>query len=171
MAFKALFKFIKRAFGLKKRRSRKKGNGNRRKIRRIRRPAIKKARFKHAKPRKKYLKTAKPARSRKSPPAKKAAKSAKFSKSAKQSRSAQAEMIGLVTHYFPKVRAAVLKLKKPLCVGEPIWIKGKKTDFRQTVASMQIEKKPIERAGSGSEIGLEVFSEVSAGDVVYRMKG
>lgn len=141
MAFRALFKFIKRALRLKK------------------------PRRKRVKTRKKHLKCTKQARRRKTP---KASKTAKLAKSPKP---VKAEVIGVVTHYFPKVRAAVLKLKKPLSIGEPIWVKGKTTDFRQTVASMQIERKPIEKAKAGSEVGLEVFSGVNAGDLVYRMKG
>jgi len=66
------------------------------------------------------------------------------------------------------VNAAVVKLKKPLALGEPIWIKGKTTDFRQTAGSMQINRKPIEKARPGQEIGLEVFREVRPGDTVYR---
>lgn len=89
----------------------------------------------------------------------------------KTARAGKSEAIGVVIHYFPKVRAAVIKLKKPLCVGEPVWIKGPVTDFRQTVASMQIDRKPIEKARAGDEIGLEVFSEVRRDDVVHRMKG
>lgn len=150
MAFRAILKFIKRALRLKKRHPRRKA---------------KKPRVKRVKPRKKHLKPPKRARRKKTT---KATKTAKF---AKHPKPVKAEMIGVVTHYFPKVRAAVLKLKKPLSIGEPIWVKGKITDFRQTVASMQIERKPIENARVGSEVGLEVFSEVNVGDIVYRMKG
>ncbi|OIO36407.1 MAG: hypothetical protein AUJ74_02570 [Candidatus Omnitrophica bacterium CG1_02_44_16] len=76
-------------------------------------------------------------------------------------------MIGAITHYFPKVNAAVVKLKRPLKIGEPIWIKGKVTDFRQTVGSMQIDRKPIESARPGQEIGLQVFRDVRPGDLVF----
>lgn len=62
----------------------------------------------------------------------------------------------------------MVKLKKPLVLGEPVWVKGKITDFRQTVGSMQIDRKPIEKARPGQEIGLEVFREVRQGDAVYR---
>ena len=76
-------------------------------------------------------------------------------------------LLGVITHYYPKVNAAVVKLKKPLSVGQPVWVKGKVTDFRQTVGSIQIDRKPIEKARAGQEIGLEVFKEVRAGDAVY----
>jgi len=76
---------------------------------------------------------------------------------------------GLITHYFPKVNAAVIKLKKPLHISEPLWIKGRVTDFKQTVGSMQIDRKPIEKARAGQEIGLEVFREVRPGDKVFKL--
>lgn len=74
---------------------------------------------------------------------------------------------GEISHYFPKVRAAVFRCRLPLAIGDAIWIKGKNTNFRQTVGSMQIDRKPIERAKSGEEIGLEVFHEAHAGDRLF----
>lgn len=94
-------------------------------------------------------------KTRKTLPAKKHAKQIKL------------ETIGIITHYFPKVNAAVVELKRSMCIGEPIRIKGKITDFCQTVGSMQIDRKPIEKAKKGQEIGLEVFKEVHPGDLVY----
>ena len=83
----------------------------------------------------------------------------------------KAVLAGTVTHYFPKVNAAVIKLKKPLHVGDPVLIKGPKTNIRQTVGSMQINRIPIEKARAGQEIGLEVFKEVRPQDSIYLIKG
>lgn len=77
------------------------------------------------------------------------------------------EFLGEITHYFPKVRAAVVKLKKRVELGMPIRIKGCKTDFRQTVGSLQIDRKPVSSAGAPFEVGLEVLREVMPGDKVY----
>ncbi|MDD5138497.1 MAG: translation elongation factor-like protein [Candidatus Omnitrophica bacterium] len=74
---------------------------------------------------------------------------------------------GEISHYFPKVKAAVFKCRVPLAIGDAIWVKGKNTDFKQTVGSMQIDRKPIERASKGQEIGLEVFQDVRVGDQVF----
>ncbi len=78
-----------------------------------------------------------------------------------------AVLIGTVTHYYPKVRAAVVKLKKPLSAGDPVWIKGKTTDFRQTVSSMQIDRAAVAKARAGQEVGLEVMRDVRQGDEVF----
>lgn len=78
-------------------------------------------------------------------------------------------IIGIVTHYFPKVRAAVIKLKAPLVTGDAIKIKGHTTDFQQGIASMQIDRVPITEAKKGQEIGLLVNSRVRQHDTVYKV--
>lgn len=78
------------------------------------------------------------------------------------------KVIGVITHYFPKVRAAVIKLKAPLSVGDSIKVKGHTTDFQQTIASMQIDHVTVDQAKKGQEIGLLVNSRVRQHDTVYK---
>jgi len=78
------------------------------------------------------------------------------------------DIIGTVTHYFPKVRAAVIKLKASLANGDVIKIKGHTTDFTQAVNSLQIDRVPISVAKKGQEIGLLVDSRVRRHDIVYK---
>ena len=77
--------------------------------------------------------------------------------------------VGIITHYFPHVRAAVIKLKAPLLVGSTIKIKGHTTDFKQTISSMQIDHAPVNQAKIGQEIGLLVDSRVRQHDLVYKV--
>lgn len=77
-------------------------------------------------------------------------------------------VVGTVTHYFPKVRAAVVKLRMPLAVGETVKIKGHTTDFTQNITSMQIDRVPVNQAKKRQVIGLQVDSRVRQHDVVYR---
>ena len=79
------------------------------------------------------------------------------------------KVIGIVTHYFPQVRAAVIKLKAPLAVGDTIKIKGHTTDFKEKVNSIQLDLVPIQAGKKGQEIGLLVKSRVRIGDSVYRI--
>lgn len=79
------------------------------------------------------------------------------------------DVIGKVTHYFPHVRAAVIKLKAPLKVGDTIKIKGHTTDFKQNVTSMQIDRIPINQAKKGAEIGILVESRTRQHDIVYKV--
>ncbi len=77
-------------------------------------------------------------------------------------------VLGKITHYFPKVRAAVIKLVAPLTVGDVIKIKGHTTNFQQAITSLQIDRVPIDQAKKGQEIGLLVNSRVRQHDVVYK---
>lgn len=79
------------------------------------------------------------------------------------------EVVGVVTHYFPKVRAAVVKLKGTLAIGDTIHIKGHTTDFTQQVTSIQINHVPVNTAKKGQEIGLLVDSRVREKDIVYKL--
>jgi putative protease len=103
---------------------------------------------------------------------KKAIKRAKVAKKATKkpglTKQEKADLIGKVTHYFPKVRAAVIKLKVPLTVGDKIKIKGHTTDFTQNVNSMQIDRVPINSAKKGDEIGVLVISRVRRNDTVFK---
>lgn len=80
----------------------------------------------------------------------------------------KASEIGIITHYFPHVQAAVIKLKAPLTVGETIKIKGHTTDFTQNITSMQIDRVAVNSAKVGQEIGLLVNSRVRQHDLVYK---
>jgi hypothetical protein len=76
--------------------------------------------------------------------------------------------IGHITHFFSKISVAVVELTLPLAIGDRILIKGPSTDFEQTVESMQIDRKAIQRAEGGQSIGLEVVQPVKEKDVVYK---
>jgi putative protease len=78
-------------------------------------------------------------------------------------------LIGNITHYFPHVQAAVIKLKAPLSVGDTIKVKGHTTDFTQEIVSLQIDRVPVNSAKVGAEIGLLVKSRVRQHDLVYKV--
>jgi hypothetical protein len=77
--------------------------------------------------------------------------------------------LGEITHYFSQVRAAVIKLKTAVAVGDTIRIKGYTTDFKQKISSLQIDRAPIQQAKKGDEIGLLVDSRVRTKDKVYKV--
>lgn len=84
------------------------------------------------------------------------------------SQKGKEKVIGVVTHYFPKVRAAAIKLKTVLAAGDVIKIKGYTTDFSQKVVSLQIDRVFVNSAKKGSEVGLLVDFRVRRGDKVYK---
>ncbi|MDD5226748.1 MAG: hypothetical protein PHV97_06180 [Candidatus Omnitrophica bacterium] len=129
---------------------------------------------KSAKPAKK--KATKPAKKKASKkiPAKSKSKSAKKKAPAKkQSRMVRVALAAMptaeVTHYFPHVNAAVLKIKTgDIRVGDELLFKGHTTDFKQKVISMQIDHQPVLIARKGDDFGVEVKSRVRAGDLVFK---
>ncbi len=76
--------------------------------------------------------------------------------------------IGHITHFFPKISVAIVELTAQLVVGDHILIKGPTTDFEQTVESMQIEHKNIQKAEKGQSIGLKTVQHVKERDLVYK---
>jgi len=79
------------------------------------------------------------------------------------------ELIGKVTHFYGKIKVAVVKLKSSLKVGDKIKIVGGETEFEQTVKSMEIDHKKIKKAPKGKEIGLKVSKKVREGYRVYKV--
>jgi len=77
-----------------------------------------------------------------------------------------------IIKYYPKISVAELKvLDNPVSIGETIHIIGKKTGLvRQTVKSMQVEKKDIQKAERGMVVGLKTEERVRPGDKVYLIK-
>jgi len=101
---------------------------------------------------------------------KKAAKAKKKSLLDSLSGGASLQEVGEVTHYFPKVDAAVVKLAKgSLSLGDTIIIKGHTTGFKEKINSMQLDHVPITKASSGQEIGLKVKAKVRDRDAVYKI--
>jgi len=75
--------------------------------------------------------------------------------------------IGKITHYFDKIKVAVVEMTSGIKLGDKIRIKGFTTDFSQEVKSMQLEHKKIKEAKNGQAIGLKVEQEVKEHDRVY----
>ncbi len=109
-------------------------------------------------------------RAAKKKPAKKTLKKSVKKPKAAVASVPKADIIGVITHYFPKVRAAVVKLNAPLTCGNLIRIKGHTTDFTQSVSSIQIDHSSVDVAKKGQEVGLLVNSRVRQHDVVIREK-
>lgn len=77
--------------------------------------------------------------------------------------------IGKITHYFPKIQVATIKLVSELKVGEDIVIIGKTTGLEKAkVERLEIKKKSVQKGRKGQEIGLKL-PKVRKNDEVYRI--
>ncbi|MFH1353662.1 MAG: hypothetical protein ABIH36_00015 [bacterium] len=79
-----------------------------------------------------------------------------------------AKEIGRVSHYYDKAGVAVVDLKAPLKVGETVTFQRGGNQFSQTVDSIQIEHDQVEKARTGTSVGVKVDEKVRPGTVVLR---
>jgi len=77
--------------------------------------------------------------------------------------------IGRITHYFTNIGVAVIKLSGALSAGDKIHVKGATSDFKQKVASMQVEHEKIEKAKKGQSIGMKVNKPARENDAVFKV--
>jgi len=76
--------------------------------------------------------------------------------------------LGVVSNYFKHVKAAAIKLSAPLKVGDKIKIVGGEKEVELKVDSMEIDRKKVEKAKKGDEVGLLVPEDVHKGNKVYK---
>ncbi|MBU0898208.1 MAG: translation elongation factor-like protein [Nanoarchaeota archaeon] len=84
-------------------------------------------------------------------------------------KSVNKKIVGKVAHFFGNLSVAVIELNNSLKIGDKIMIEGATTSFKQTVISMQIERKDIKTAKKGDDIGMKVKAKVRPGDRVYKI--
>jgi hypothetical protein len=87
----------------------------------------------------------------------------------KKAEKPEGELVGEITHYFSRCKVGIVKLVKPLAVGDRVRVIGHTTDFKQKITSLQIDNKAIESAAKGKEAGFVVKNKVRSGDKVYRL--
>src|SRR5687768_8437458 len=74
--------------------------------------------------------------------------------------------VGKVEHYYPKVKAAAVRLTKKVKVGDEVHIVGHGDDFKEEVTSLQLDRQPIQEGQPGQSVGLWVKERVHEGDDV-----
>jgi len=79
------------------------------------------------------------------------------------------KLIGVISHFYPKISVAVIDLEDTLKVGDKISIERTSGSFEQTVESMEIEHEKVEEAGKGQSIGLQVTERTREGAKVYKI--
>jgi putative protease len=77
------------------------------------------------------------------------------------------KLVGKVTHWFPNIGVAVVRLDSDLKLGDRVSFEGMETDLQQAVKSMQINKTVVTEARAGTEVAVKVEGRVREGDHVY----
>ena len=78
--------------------------------------------------------------------------------------------VGKVTHYYGKIGVAIIELSGSLRVGDKIKIEGNRTEFEQTVDSMEADHKAVTEAKEGEVIGLKIREKTSEGATVHKLE-
>jgi len=86
---------------------------------------------------------------------------------AKAAQKVQGKPIGVVTHFYTKIKVAIVRFKKPVIVGTMIAVRGHKTDFEHKIISMQFDHAAIKKAPKGKEVGMKVGKRVREGDEIF----
>ena len=77
------------------------------------------------------------------------------------------DQIGSVVHYYDKIGVAVVKLDKPLKVGDKVKLTHGEDSFEQEVTSMQLDHKPVSKGKPKEEVAVKVDKVTKEGTTVY----
>ena len=79
-----------------------------------------------------------------------------------------AKEIGKVTHWYDKISVAVIKLSAPLKVGDTVQVKRGKTEFEETINSLQIDHKDVQSAKKGDEVATKLSEKAKEGAILSK---
>ena len=78
--------------------------------------------------------------------------------------------IGKVVNYYSKVKVAEIKIWDDLALGDKILIQGQTTgSIEHVIESMEIDRKPIEKAPKGCNVAVACETKVRENDFVYKL--
>ena len=80
-------------------------------------------------------------------------------------------LVGVVMHYYDKIKVAIFKVKNPIQIGQKLRftnIEG--IIFEQPIISMQINHENVKKAKKGAIIGMKVKKQVHENNKIYLIK-
>ncbi len=81
------------------------------------------------------------------------------------------DFVGEITHFYPQINVALVRLRGEIRKGEEIAIFGEKIGVEHLVIEeMEKEKKRVGMAKKGDEVGIKVNFRPKIGDSVYKIK-
>ncbi len=87
----------------------------------------------------------------------------------KEKETREMQKCGICEGYFDKINVAIIKITSPLREGDQIIFEIENGLFEQKVKSMQINKKTVSLARTGSDIGLKAIKQPIVGTPVYKV--
>ncbi|MDP2643229.1 MAG: hypothetical protein Q8P62_05295 [Candidatus Peregrinibacteria bacterium] len=78
------------------------------------------------------------------------------------------KICGICEGYFDKINVAIIKVTSPIHKGDPLIFEKEGGLFEQVIDSLQIDRKDVSIAKSGSDIGVKVLIAPKVGTHVYK---
>lgn len=80
-------------------------------------------------------------------------------------------LVGIVTHYYDKIKVAIFKVKSPIQIGQKLrFTNAEGTIFEQPIISIQINHEAVKKAKKGAIIGMKVKKQVHENNKAYLIK-
>lgn len=80
------------------------------------------------------------------------------------------DQIGVVVNFYAKPGVAAIKVTDGrIKKGDLLKYKGYTTDFTEEIATMEIERAPVDEAKAGDLVGVKVKERVREKDKVYKV--
>jgi len=80
------------------------------------------------------------------------------------------EQVGIVRNFFSRISVAAIEITgSSLKIGDTMKVKGAGTDFIQKVESMEVDRKPIQKAEKGMAVGIKTLEKARPGDLVFKV--
>lgn len=77
------------------------------------------------------------------------------------------KLVGVVTHFYPKVSVAAVRLVSNVGIGDEIIVEGRTSYARQSIESIEKSGKRLERAEKGETVGIKLKDKARKNDSVY----
>lgn len=77
------------------------------------------------------------------------------------------KLVGVITHFYPKVSVVAVQLVSDVRIGDEIIIDGKTSYSRQKIESIEKSGKKLERAGKGEVVGIKLKDKARKNDSIY----
>lgn len=83
----------------------------------------------------------------------------------------QANVVGVVEHYYPKVQVAVVNVQRGVIHrGDRLRIVGNGVDFEEVIQSLERDHEPIRAARPGESVGIQVSERVRENNQVFLVR-
>lgn len=76
-------------------------------------------------------------------------------------------LVGKVVHWYDKIGVAVVELKNNLNLGDKVKIKHGDEEFEDTIASMELDHKPVKSGKKGQGVAVKLSQKTREGSEVY----